>query len=866
MVPKEIPIVGFALSGGGARALSQIGVLKALKENGIEPEIIVGTSMGSIVGGLYASGYSLNEIDSIVNDTNWNDLLTLEGDKKRRELFVDQKITDDRALFALRLDGLKLVFPTAFNEGQRLSNYLYLLTKQAPVHPESDFDDLTYKYRAVCTDLVTGEMVVVSDGQLSTAMRASSSVTFFLEPVHRGDRLLVDGGLLSNIPVGITKETGADFVIAVNTTSPLHPKDKIDLPWIVADQVVSIPMKKLNETELAGADYIITPPLNNFLASDFSGIDSLINIGYMQATGEINNLKSRIDSQFIKNISSSIKFYHNIIPQLIEDSTLTHFYEKYASLDSVSSAIIRSDMITLYETGKYRNIKATLNLYPDSTVLRFDYTLNPVIQKVRIIGNSQLDSDTIDIFASALVGEPYNEGKIVKAISKILRLYRKSGLLLADIMKIDFNDLTGNLMLYFEEGLISEIRIDGNYKEKTLITRELVTKEGDFFIYKDVKEGLDKLTSSGFFKDIVLNVFREEDGNVMVVSVEEKPSGILRFGFLADETYNGQFSLDIRDENIFSSGTEVGLFLFGGSSNGAFVLEMKNHRIMDTYLTYNLSTFYKFSHIGYYIDEPTGSEKSFSRLKIGEYVQSFYGLSLSIGTQIEKFGNLIFTGKYQLDEVYNAEGNVTENYKSKLVSFAVNATVDNMDRYPYPLNGMHFSGFYETAQSFLGGDESYTSVGMDLRYFIKVDNRSTFVPRFKIGFADNTMPLSEQFILGGMDSFFGMNENEYRGRQVFLSSLMYRLKLPFQIFFDTYIKFRYDLGSTWAVQSQIKFKDLRHGIGGMVSFDTPIGPAEFGIGRSFLIKRKIPENIISWGETIFYFSVGYRVNISPASF
>ena len=155
---------------------------------------------------------------------------------------------------------------------------------------------------------------------------------------------------------------------------------------------------------------------------------------------------------------------------------------------------------------------------------------------------------------------------------------------------------------------------------------------------------------------------------------------------------------------------------------------------------------------------------------------------------------------------------------------------------------------------------------MDLRYFIKVDNSSTLVPRFKIGFADNTMPLSEQFILGGMDSFFGMNENEYRGRQIFLSSLMYRLKLPFQIFFDTYLKFRYDLGSTWAVQSQIKFKDLRHGIGGMVAFDTPIGPAEFGIGRSFLIKRKIPENIISWGETLFYFSVGYRVNISPASF
>jgi outer membrane protein assembly factor BamA len=438
--------------------------------------------------------------------------------------------------------------------------------------------------------------------------------------------------------------------------------------------------------------------------------------------------------------------------------------------------------------------------------------------------------------------------------------------LLADFLRLDFDEITGNLLLYFDEGLISKIRVEGNYSRRTLVTREVPISEGDYFIYKNAKDGLEKLTSSGFFKDISMYVKEEDGKNTLIIYVDEKASGILRFGFLVNEVYNAQFSLDIRDENVFGSGTEVGLFLYGGASNGAYIFDIKNHRILNTYLTYNISAYYKFSDIAVYEDNPTSSEKTFSRIKTGEYTQTFYGVSLSLGTQFEKFGNLIFTGKYQFDEVDNNEGHVIEPYKTKIVSLGINATVDNMDRYPYPLRGLYFTGFYETAQSFLGGDESFTTIGMDFRYFFKLSKRSTLVPRIKIGFGDNTMPLSEQFLLGGLETFLGMRENEFRGRQIFLTSLMYRLKFPVQIFFDTYLKFRYDIGSTWGVQSQIRFRDLRHGIGAILSFDTPVGPSEFAIGRSFLLRKNFPENPISWGEVFFYFSIGYKINVSPASF
>ena len=103
-----------------------------------------------------------------------------------------------------------------------------------------------------------------------------------------------------------------------------------------------------------------------------------------------------------------------------------------------------------------------------------------------------------------------------------------------------FDEITGNLMLYFDEGLISEIRIEGYYKEKTLISRELVTHEGDFFRYENAKEELNKLTSSGFFENISMQIIREQNKNILIVNVREKPSGIIRVGFVADETYNGQ--------------------------------------------------------------------------------------------------------------------------------------------------------------------------------------------------------------------------------------------------------------------------------------------------------------------------------------
>jgi NTE family protein len=314
--------------------------------------------------------------------------------------------------------------------------------------------------------------------------------------------------------------------------------------------------------------------------------------------------------------------------------------------------------------------------------------------------------------------------------------------------------------------------------------------------------------------------------------------------------------LDLRDENLFGTGTELGLILFGGLENRAYILEQKANRIFDTYFTYKINAFYKFNDVPVYSDVQTESDDTFSREETGKYRQIFYGLSLGIGTQVGRFGNLIAEGRYQFDEVKNIDNEPTDPYKTKIVSLKISTTVDTQDKYPFTENGVFFNGFYETALSVLGGEVGYSNLSVDYKSYFSLSSRSVISPKISFGFADKTLPLSEQYSLGGQESFYGMHFSEYRGRQIFLTSLMYRYKLPFIVFFDTYLKVRYDLGSTWEVQEQIRFKDLKHGIGGAIAFDTPIGPAEFAVGRSFLFKKDQP-GVVSWGDVLFYFSIGY---------
>jgi NTE family protein len=872
-LPKDRPTVSIALSGGGARGIAQIGVLRAFEEAGIPIDVIVGTSMGSIIGGLYAAGYSIDQLDSIAKSTDWDNLLSFEHQTNRTELFVDQKITADKAIFTLRLRGLTPVLPTSINDGQKLSNYLNLLALQAPLHVKSSFDELKIKFRAVCTDLISGNGVIISSGSLSLAMRASSSVSFFLSPVRMDSLILVDGGLVANIPAKAAAEMGCSIVVAINTTSGLHPLEELLYPWVIADQVVSIPIKLINESQLSDADVVIKPNLNEQLSTDFTNIDSLITIGYQSALPYVKTIKEKLDSLFRKSIGIEKIYFKNVIIDKNNfpgtdvyalGNGLTgnpyNFLQKYELKDSISNYEILEDIYKMICDGEYTNIEAKIVKYPVYNALKFLSTPNPVISMISADGITILNKQKVDSVLSSLLNKPYSASKVSKKVIEIIEQYRNQGYSLAEIDSIDFNPETGKLTLDFNEGLIHRIKIEGNFNtNKSIITREFPLSAGDYFSINDVEQGLINLRSTNLFNEILLTVKEENNQNIVVLNVTEKISSLLRVGFRVDNENKAQVSLDFRDENLFGTATELGLLLFGGTRNRAYVLEHKSNRIFNTYFTYKINAFYLFDDAFFYSEVPTDRYNRFKREAIGEYRQIYYGTSVSLGTQVERFGNLIFTGKYQVDEVKQKTGSMPEGlpYKTRIVSLKVSSTIDTQDKYPYPQNGFYFRGSYETAQKILGGEIGFTNIGFEYQIYLTPHDDHTFTPKISMGFGDKTLPISEQYSLGGQNMFYGMREDEFRGRQIFLTSLEYRYRIPFSIFFDTYFKFRYDLGSIWEKQEQIRFKDLRHGLGGAFSFDTPIGPADFAVGRSFLLKNTLPNNTLSWGDVFFYFSIGY---------
>ena len=861
-VPIFCPKVAVALSGGGARGLAQIGVLQSLQDNNIPIDIIVGTSMGSVIGGLYAAGYSLSQIDSIAKNTNWNAILAPSRETDRKELFVDQKITEDKAIFALRLKGLTPEIPTAINNGLRLTNYLNLLTLQAPIHVKKNFDDLRYSFRAVCTNLVTGEPVILNKGALSQAMRASSSVSFLLSPVKIDSSILVDGGLVANVPVKIAAKTGGDFVIAVNTTSSLHPKEELEFPWMVADQIVSIPMKLLNEDQIKYANVVIRPRLSGESPDDFTEVDSVVEKGYATGQALAQSIKAKIDSAYNNNLKKVIKkfFIKNTTSENNLSVTSYPSLSKLSYRDSVSNYEIIKRLGELWETGNYENIKAEVKENGNHSEINFFLEQNPLIKKVRLYGITFIKQEDADSIFETIIDKPFNSKKIYSKIIKLLWVYRELGYSLATLEKYDFNPSGGVLNLYFDEGMISKIIIEGNnYTKRNVIMREFPLDAGEYFSYKDAQEGLTNLRSTNLFDDVVLTVKRENEKNILTIHVLEKVSSLMRFGFRVDNEDKFQLSLDIRDENLFGTGTELGLLLFGGSRNRAYVLEHKSNRIFNTYFTYKINAFYQFDDAYTYKNDSTTSEREFSRSVSGEYRQIYYGASLSLGTQVEKFGNLIFQGIYKYDQVKIKQGvtNGISPYKTKLVSLKASTTIDTQDKYPFPDRGVYFSGFYETAQTALGSDIGYVNIGFNYKSYVTFGKVNTFSPRIRMGFADKTLPISEQYSLGGQDIFYGLRKDEFRGRQIFLTSLEYRYKLPFEIFFKTYFSLRYDLGWVWGQQEQIRFRDLMHGVGTELSFDTPIGPAKFSVGKSFLFKKGNAANPIVWGDTIFYFSIGY---------
>ena len=279
-VPAERPRIGLVLSGGGSRGLAHVGVLQALEEQRIPVDAIVGTSMGAVVGGLYASGKSAAQIGKFMRGINWSIAFR---DRPARDTLNFRRKQDDREFlvrFPLGIQSGNFRVPRGLIQGQRLTQTLRL--ESLPAASIGDFDELPIPFRAIAADLETGERVVLDSGDLTSAMRASISAPGVFAPVEVDGRLLVDGGLVENLPVDVAKAMGVDIVIAVDVG--FQPVGRKDLTSALAISNQAITLMMLRETVrqrglLTGNDFLIEPELGNLQSTDFAAADRTIGLG-----------------------------------------------------------------------------------------------------------------------------------------------------------------------------------------------------------------------------------------------------------------------------------------------------------------------------------------------------------------------------------------------------------------------------------------------------------------------------------------------------------------------------------------------------------------------------------------------------------
>src|SRR5215469_13686391 len=262
--PQHRPRIGLVLSGGGARGAAHVGVLKVLEQLHISIDAVAGTSMGAVVGGLYASGLNPREIEAIMSSLNWQD--AFRDRPPREDLTFRRKEEDQNFLvkFPLGLRGRHIQLPKGLIQGQGLNQMLRRLT--LPVARITRFDDLPTPFRAVATDLETGEAVILDSGDLTTAMHASVSAPGVFAPVERDGRLLVDGGIAENIPIDVARKMGVDIVIVVDVGFPLLPRDQLTSVPVISNQMLAILIQKNSRQQLATLsknDVIIEPQLGS---------------------------------------------------------------------------------------------------------------------------------------------------------------------------------------------------------------------------------------------------------------------------------------------------------------------------------------------------------------------------------------------------------------------------------------------------------------------------------------------------------------------------------------------------------------------------------------------------------------------------
>ncbi|AOR28576.1 patatin [Formosa sp. Hel1_33_131] len=444
---RKNPRVGLVLSGGGAKGFAHIGVLKTLDSLGVRVDYVAGTSMGAVIGGLYAAGYSGKQLDSIISAANF-DLLITDAVPRKSKTFYERKNAEKYAL-SLPFSNFKIHLPSSISRGQNVFNLLSKLTLN--VSGVKDFSKLPVPFYCIATDMQTGQEVVLDHGNLAQAIAASSALPTLYQPVTLDNKLLMDGGIVNNYPIIGLESKDLDIIIGVDVQDGLLTINKLES---VSNILIQISNFRVAE-EMVGksklTDIYIKPKVSEYSIVSFKDGDEIIRKGQTAVSPHLEGLKTIAKAQNFTKTEASIPEIQKI---KINDISIS-------GLNKYTAAYVRGKL--RFRTGETISFddfsKGVNNLVATNNFDSFLYKFSPADQ------GYNFSAKVTEAKNTAFIKFGVHYDPLYKSAA-LLNLTKKQLIFKNDVVSLDFilgDNTRYNFDYYIDKGFYWSVGINSKY-------------------------------------------------------------------------------------------------------------------------------------------------------------------------------------------------------------------------------------------------------------------------------------------------------------------------------------------------------------------------------------------------------------------
>jgi len=695
------PKIGLVLSGGGAKGFAHIGILEMLDSLEIPIDYISGTSMGGILGALYAIGYTGEELKSLVCEIDWEDLFS---DQPARKLlpFVEKQETG-RYLIEIGILGTKPAIPAGMIYGQKVS--LLFARKVYPYGQFRDFNKLPIPFRCIAADLLTGNEVVLQSGSLSKAMRATMAIPTVFSPVEWGDSLLVDGGMVNNLPVDIVKEMGADVILAVDVMGHQVPREHLNNALNILERSTHLMGIDRWRQNVQKADLVIYPDVIQYMTSDFS-------------ENKINKIIHAGEQAALK---------------------------------------LKSDLIAFKELYRLERVSNPSHL----PMLK----QQPVLTDIQIIGPAATPFDSIYHFLDLKTNQPFNYQYLDQKINALMReeVFRK-----IHYEIIPVSDKAVRLLIHVEESkmpIIYRVTVTGNKNISfALIYGLLGIRPGDPLSIKKLNRNILSLYGLDYFEFIEYEIIPVKDRLVhLKVNVKELPMRELRIGFQYNSYRKLVGVIGLQVNSLVIPGIRFeNEYQFAGLRRFWNKLSFPSRTLSLPFYPYVRQSFKDITtnhYDGYGCCEAQYWDRSNSWAA---------GFAFTIGNNVNLDIEAQSEYSWIEPSIGSSALKIFSNREARLNRLHTRLHIDTFDDAILPASGLNIMTEAEISLKSWQSHTAYQRVYLAVDGYQSIAKKHRFRFYGYYGYGSKQLPIYRYFNQGHPDLFIGMDYDQLKGRQLYL--------------------------------------------------------------------------------------------------